>query len=393
MGGKKSNTIARLFEETKLVGFGRYVLRVPLETKINFGTTIIGNGFEIYEGKGKQVFDLLREKWDKILYSNSSATLISQHHGPVSGGGYFWYFASEGAKEENLREYYGVFPFNDHAFVYKGGGVGLAELEKAFAKQTELIKSLRYRKDDELPQEAGVCLPFSFVSDETYSFQERFDAGIYLPSLPDVRFFVSSNVGARIRDDEHLLNSIKEQRKDLGSNYPVIHTLREGKKTVGVWDGEESLVTNKDKSHEFDWEFVGKQRSVAFPGSLSAGLRSKVAKDLEGAAKTVSLTDEEAIELWDKLLDSLAFRVPVPGASRAEMEINHITFHPGDTCPLTGMWQAVHPKLFADHRNRYFIRQGEEILSKTWFSRGAKLQADEVVMKLIKVTPDTEQKG
>jgi hypothetical protein len=43
-------------------------------------------------------------------------------------------------------------------------------------------------------------------------------------------------------------------------------------------------------------------------------MRTKVQADRIGAAAASSLNDQEAIALWDKLLDGLKFRVAVPGA-------------------------------------------------------------------------------
>lgn len=41
---------------------------------------------------------------------------------------------------------------------------------------------------------------------------------------------------------------------------------------------------------------------------------TKVKDNLVGAAKKASVSDDEAVAVWDKLLSSLKFRVRVPGA-------------------------------------------------------------------------------
>lgn len=101
-----------------------------------------------------------------------------------------------------------------------------------------------------------------------------------------------------------------------GTNGPAATpTLREGKKKVHDWDGEESLVRRPDGTQDFEWMFIGENGgSVARPGNLSVSMRTKVEADRIGAAKALSLNDDEAIALWDKLLDGLKFRVAVPGA-------------------------------------------------------------------------------
>ncbi len=80
------------------------------------------------------------------------------------------------------------------------------------------------------------------------------------------------------------------------------------------WHGEESLIRRKDGTHDFEWAFVGTPRDVANPSEYSTHLYSKVAHDTVGAAAQASLTDDEAVALWDKLLSGLKFRVQVPGA-------------------------------------------------------------------------------
>jgi len=69
-----------------------------------------------------------------------------------------------------------------------------------------------------------------------------------------------------------------------------------------------------DGSHDFEWMFVGESGNVARPGNLDVTMFSKVASDRVGAAEASSLNDEEAIALWDKLLEGFKFRVAVPGA-------------------------------------------------------------------------------
>ena len=70
-----------------------------------------------------------------------------------------------------------------------------------------------------------------------------------------------------------------------------------------------------DGTQDFEWMFIGENGgSVARPGNLSVSMRTKVEADRIGAAKALSLNDDEAIALWDKLLDGLKFRVAVPGA-------------------------------------------------------------------------------
>ncbi|MCY1552452.1 hypothetical protein D9M68_888480 [compost metagenome] len=60
--------------------------------------------------------------------------------------------------------------------------------------------------------------------------------------------------------------------------------------------------------------FIGESGNVARPARLDVTMHTKVASDRVGAAPASSLSDEEAIALWDKLFDGFKFRVAVPGA-------------------------------------------------------------------------------
>ena len=151
------------------------------------------------------------------------------------------------------------------------------------------------------------------------------NAGIHIPAFPDVTFSVSSNKDAysdyspeefngRLRKELSLLTRIKDAQLQQGVRYPKRTVLREGKRTVQHWHGEESLIRRADGTHDFEWAFVGTPGDVANPSEFSVQMYTKVAHNTVGAADKASLTDDEAIALWDKLLSGLKFRVKVPGA-------------------------------------------------------------------------------
>ena len=160
---------------------------------------------------------------------------------------------------------------------------------------------------------------------DQYDDQEMASAGIYLPSLPDVTFSVSSNKDAYAdfskaefekteRDKLSLLARIKAAQEFQGVLYPKRDVLREGKRNVQHWKGEESLIRRPSGAHDFEWAFVGTPKDVANPSEFNAVMYTKVADNMVGAARKSSVSDDEAVALWDKLLSGLKFRVKVPGA-------------------------------------------------------------------------------
>lgn len=158
-----------------------------------------------------------------------------------------------------------------------------------------------------------------------YGDQEMVNVGIYLPSLPDVTFSISSNKDAyadytkeefekKKVEELPLLARIHKAQEEQGTMYPHRIVLREGKRNVQHWQGEESLIKRPDGVHDFEWGFVGTPKDVANPSELIVNMYTKVEHNVVGAAKKASITDDEAVALWDNLLSSLKFRVKVPGA-------------------------------------------------------------------------------
>jgi hypothetical protein len=101
-----------------------------------------------------------------------------------------------------------------------------------------------------------------------------------------------------------LLARIKQAQTVQGSLYPHRNVLREGKRDVQHWHGEESLFRMSDGTHDFEWAFVGTPKDVANPSGFGAAMFTKVQHNMAGAAKAASVSDDEAVALWDRLLSA-----------------------------------------------------------------------------------------
>ncbi|MCY1281364.1 hypothetical protein D9M70_301730 [compost metagenome] len=266
-----------------------------------------------------------------MLAANKTAEISYFGPGPVYNSIEVRSFESKNARTYGVEKARTFVSSGSHLFEWFYGGEELAPL----------VNGIRARDNADIPPAPGVCIDHGFVADATGTFQEIFGAGIRLPSLPDVSFSVDSNKLASVDDTNGvgLLASIADQKKDLGDRYPKLTTLREGKRTVGVWQGEESLVRRADGTHDFEWEAVGKERTTLHPAWINAKMYTKVAANRIGAADTASLGDEEAIALWNKLLDGVRFRVNAPPTQTGAP----VTVRSGEITPLSGMWRAALP--------------------------------------------------
>lgn len=319
-----SSRLKALFAETKLVCFGRYALEVPKEGQLIIGKASIPDDIEVFDGDFEAARARVSTDVERIKSENDSAEFTYNGVGPIENSWQIRYYESRSAKEVGLH-FFTTYVTKDRNTFVLGDSVGQGETEsQVIERQAELAKKLRLRGPDDVPVEPGFCVKNGFVADRVYARQEMTNAGIYLPSLPDVTFSISSNKDAYAdytpaefeakREKLSLLARIAQAKKSQGIAYPSRTLLREGKRDVQHWHGEESLIRRNDGVHDFEWAFVGTPKDVANPSEFSVHMYTKVAHNKVGAAKASSLSDDEAVALWDKLLSGLKFRAKVPGA-------------------------------------------------------------------------------
>jgi hypothetical protein len=321
---KLSPRLRALFERTKILCFGRYAIEVPQEAQLVPGNATLRSGVEIVSGGLEEAKHRVDEQIRKLKWEDDTAEITYLGSGPIAGSWQLRFFQDKYAKEDNSLFVDTYISKGNITFVL-GDAVSKGETESTvLERQLERAKSLRLRTADEVPTEPGFCIEHGFIANDRYEDQETISAGIYLPSLPDVTFSISSNKDAyadydkaefeKQRDSLSLLARIKQAQKVQGALYPKRDVLREGKRDVQHWKGEESLILRPDGTHDFEWALVGTPKDVANPSEFGATMFTKVEHNMVGAAKAASVSNDEAVALWDKLLSGLKFRVKVPGA-------------------------------------------------------------------------------
>ena len=322
---KMSNRLQTLFAKTKLVCFGRYAMEVPQEAELLIGETWIPSPLKIYDGDINDMQARANAQLEKLKREKRTSEVQYDGTGPGPETWQIRFFESEYHKEDGTLYFFTFIHRNGHIFVTSDAAGATRSESQTAERQASFFKRLRIRSADEMPREPGYCVKHAFISHSTYGEQELINAGIFLPSLPDVSFSVSSNKNAYMDYDKEefekrwrlelsLLGRIEAAKKGQPLTYPHRDVLREGKRDVHHWHGEESLYKRKDGTHDFEWALVGTPQDVANPSEFNAQMYSKVAHNTVGAAPNASLTDDEAVALFDRLLAGLKFRVKVPGA-------------------------------------------------------------------------------
>ncbi|MDI3293746.1 T6SS immunity protein Tli4 family protein [Janthinobacterium tructae] len=322
---KLSKRLETLFLKTKIVCFGRYALEVPQEAQLISGGTTILSEIKSIPGGITEKNERIAEEIERIKKIDRTSEIIHNGKGPIENSWQLQYYDGKFSKEDGDLFFKTYVIKGNQIFILDGSRRKDETIEDAIGNQMIRANNLRLRDENEVPKEPGYCVKNGFMSDNKYDSQEMADAGLYFPSFPDVTFSITANKNAygdyppaeydaKVRGKLSLLARIQEAKDQQGKNYPPRTLLREGKRDVQHWHGEESLIRRTDGVHDFEWTLVGTPRDIAYPAVLEASMYTKVAHNMVGAAEAASLTDEEAIALWDKLLSGLKFRVKVPGA-------------------------------------------------------------------------------
>lgn len=311
--------LQKLFEKTKPVCFGRFVINVPMETIVVPGPQAFGPNIETIENGAKNLYKLAEEKrkeLESIKHEEEHGSLLREfNRGPTQGSSTLLFRESPSATY--TMEIWAYLNAKPNAFIYRGSTApsdGRTE-ETEKTKLAYIATHLRARAPDEIPSEPGVCLNLGFIADDSGKYQEIVGVGFRFPSLPDVSLSISSNkdgqtpqpLSVRRKEAEHsVLGSILEGK------FRQVKVLRDGPRKLYQWEGEEALFRRPREEggtwQEFRYDYPGIRYDKNNP-RWDAAMFTGVDHNTAGG-KASSLTDEEAIALWDTVTATIRLRVP-----------------------------------------------------------------------------------
>lgn len=239
---------------------------------------------------------------------------------------------------------------------YDGDAIGTSTKKL----EGRLLPNLRARDPDEIPAEPGFCIKDGFIADDGATLQTEFAGMSFrLPRWPDVRLAVRAR-----RNGDRVESSLLERRAStpLPAIYEAaakrVKKLREGKRSVGPIAGEELLQAYPSEegfyTHGFVWDSRGQALSADAP-AITLEFDSGE-NPVGGGPRYIppSLTDEQAIALFDRIVNSIRVRptgdaprrsAPDPQPPRPPFAIHQPlgTQAPSDTvCSQAGLWRCAH---------------------------------------------------
>ena len=185
------------------------------------------------------------------------------------------------------------------------------KVERAVSRMENTISMLQPR-DSNSPTTPGFCVGHAIFADEGRTDNESLNIRFRFSKHLDIIIDVATNFNAG--DPPESLLSRRPGTFSalgvLGATLGGIRNIRVGDRTISDHPGQEWLMKapneHGQKAHLFSWEAPGLHRDALHP-QIRIDLQSG---NFDGGLdpKPISMTDEQMLELWDRILNSLRLR-------------------------------------------------------------------------------------
>lgn len=97
-----SPQLEKIFQNTKLVCFGRYALALPKEAELIWGSASFPSKISSFPGSLEDLKEIVAKDIEKIKYNDKGAEITYNNPGPIEFSWQIRYFDTKGAKQLNL---------------------------------------------------------------------------------------------------------------------------------------------------------------------------------------------------------------------------------------------------------------------------------------------------
>ncbi|MFJ1469853.1 T6SS immunity protein Tli4 family protein [Massilia orientalis] len=368
---KLTPRVQTMFEKTKTVCFGRFLVDVPASATVAWGEVDVPLGISVYPNGVAEVSEIEKNFIDKL----KSEKNINRNHVPLliaieemnnpEGKIIIGYEDFESIDDLKIN---GYFRMNNDGVIIDSRPLQ-DDKDKTIADIKSIARRLRRLPENEIPTEPGNCIEYAFLPDDLESKEknqgELIRVGFRLKEFPDTHLsiFVGPS-NPHYEDSDSLkwqLERLEKRLKAEDPNHPNLKTryLRRGDRQIHDWvGGFEALSHTPDQPeahpiHDFGMDFRGVPYDPYKPYA-DIRMQTGVADNVAGATKA-SLTDEEAIAVWDRITSTIRVR-PTSAARAKDAEAEPGPRRPlgelaatGRTCPQTGWWTSDDVKGESQH--------------------------------------------
>lgn len=308
----------------KTVCVGRFLLDVPEDATVSYrGASLSGWELSSWLEGDDAFLDRLASleaklRMEKNRRDGVSLELTKDTRNSYSRGRIFvfnrdWLNGFEDGKK-TVEQVVSILAFvRSHDVTYKFDAK--IRIDRDVDELEKIIGQLRWRGEHEIPEQKGFCFKNGMLVEPLSADLAEY-TGIFLglKNHPDLAMAFTTMAG--IDPGQTLLqrdaaNEIKQKYRSR------FHVLREGPRNLNGIPGEEVLERvdepNGSTLQGFMWESLGKQDDLYLPSLI---LEFDTGHGQPGKPINSSLSDAEALALWDKISSSLRLR-PVGVAKSA----------------------------------------------------------------------------
>jgi len=354
-----------LFEKTRTVCFGRFLIQVPTTAVVVYGPADVEVPIVFYEGGAKNLENLIVKRLSEIEEEKKYLLKDDIRRLPLFGkiinGATPGQKIVFGSKDQVGYAIYSYIPIGKDLFVQNHNSA-LPE-EDQVPMFNRIAEHIRSRTEDEIPAEPGVCIEGGFIP--LTMEREWIKLGIRLSEFPDVHLSIDAHKNLeRLRKSNSPI-LLREQAKEiaeadgLGHIFARAKVLRQRGRQLSTWEGEELALRTpeyKDEKsvHEFRFHSVGGRNDPLRP-ELDVRLDTGVKDNSKGQVNP-SLTDEEALILWDKLISTIRVRQPSDATLPPKPKVPLASVvRTGEPCPQTGWWECTETQKIQGSKRRLLM--------------------------------------
>lgn len=319
----ETSRIAKLFENTHTICVGRFLIDVPVDAEIVYGPSEVPYPVRVYPGKANEMEKLVEERLAEIqkakpdVYGALAAkdSMFGKMINGVAPGQKILFGVSPGSFAfYNIESYV---KSGDDVIMQDAEAMGTPEkYDTVLQELNSMARLFSSRPDMTIPAENGVCIKDGFIRDPGKSIFEMVGVGVRLVNFPDVHFSLSATNKDILVPSDALQPRLKQAEqiaveRGEGAWYTRIKNLRQGRREIGRWVGYEVLARMPAQAaagefHEFAFLSQGEPNNPYLP-VLDLEMHSGIRDNQIGGAKP-SVTNEEAVAIWDKLTSSIRVR-------------------------------------------------------------------------------------
>ncbi|MYM95063.1 T6SS immunity protein Tli4 family protein [Duganella vulcania] len=316
-----SARVKRLFTETKTICVGRFLIDVPQKSEVVYGPTSLPWPIIAYPGKGNSIDKIVAERLSELAeekdwaigpLADEDSSVGKIVNGAVPNQKIIFGVSKESGGIYRIDSYIKV---DSDLFIQKANPIS-SRKDETVRELNAIAASLRSRDELEVPTQPGVCIEAGFVSDPNIAGYEALNIGVRLAEFPDVHLAVSVTKKDVLVESDALEPRLR-QAEEIASRsgnaawYSHIKTLRRGGRVIGKWHGFEILAwkpaqAEEGESHEFVFVSQGEPKNSLLP-VLEVEFHTGIKENRLGGTKP-SVSDDEAVAIWDKLTASIRVR-------------------------------------------------------------------------------------